>query len=171
MRRGREKDNIKIIRWMDKRPIMSTTDPSHTVDATWTTTRPKKASILVSSYHTAMRKSLKRYRKVAFELILGTSVVIIYNTVSNTKIVITQLRRQLAKELVTIESGEAPASTLSERKRVHTFEKPDGAGLKQRKFCRGCYNDCRSKGLSSREEREMFHKCKDFPNNLEFFLS
>ncbi|KAL3284477.1 hypothetical protein HHI36_018638 [Cryptolaemus montrouzieri] len=41
---------------------------------------------------------------------------------------INQFRRKLAEELVTIKSGEAPAFTPSGKKRVHTFEKPEGDG-------------------------------------------
>ncbi|CAH1984400.1 unnamed protein product [Acanthoscelides obtectus] len=57
----------------------------------------------MSSYHTAVRKTLKWYRKVMFELLLGTTVVnswIVHNMVSDTKLSIMEFRTQLAKYLV-----------------------------------------------------------------------
>ncbi|KAK9720029.1 Transposase IS4 [Popillia japonica] len=59
----------------------------------------------MSSYHTMLRKSIKWYRKLMFELLLGTTVVnslIIYNMVSSIKLGITEFRRQLTEPLVEV---------------------------------------------------------------------
>ncbi|KAJ8887390.1 hypothetical protein PR048_013605, partial [Dryococelus australis] len=37
------------------------------------------------------------------------------------------------------------------KKRTHTILKPNGAGRKRRKICKGCYDLLRSTGLNSRE--------------------
>ncbi|CAH1973230.1 unnamed protein product [Acanthoscelides obtectus] len=147
---GREKSKIKIIKWLDKRPVfMITTHPAH--NATLEKKR-KEEDILkpqcvidynlakngvdfsdqMSSYHTVVRKW---YRKVMFELLLGTTVVnswIVYNMVSDTKLSIMEFRTQLAKDLV-IEQAEVPKQPVSSRKRQHTFVKPEGPRKKEEK--------------------------------------
>lgn len=49
----------------------------------------------MSSYNTALRKSVKLYRKLAIEFILGTSIVnahIVHNCVGDNKMNITKFR-------------------------------------------------------------------------------
>ncbi|CAH1980217.1 unnamed protein product [Acanthoscelides obtectus] len=73
-------------------------------------------------------------RKVMFELILGTSVVnslIIYNLCAKEKLSITEFRRQLAYSLV--KSPNSEETIKVPKKRVHSFQKPDGPGRKKRK--------------------------------------
>ncbi|CAH1972725.1 unnamed protein product [Acanthoscelides obtectus] len=106
----------------------------------------------MSSYHTAVRKTLKWYRKVMFELLLGTTVVnswIVYNTVSDTKLSIMEFRTQLAKDLI-IEQAEVPKQPVPSRKRQRTFVKPEGPGRKKRRPCTGCYKKLRIT-MTSRE--------------------
>lgn len=88
----------------------------------------------MSSYHSVLCRSLKWYRKLAFEILFGTSVVnswVVYNKISKTKISITEFRKLLASELakprIRKESHSIP-------KRVaHTFIKPTGPGKKSAK--------------------------------------
>ncbi|KAI4455586.1 hypothetical protein MML48_9g00001467 [Holotrichia oblita] len=69
----------------------------------------------MSSYHTSVRKSLNWYRKVVFELFLGTTVVNawdIYNITAPIKMSILEFRKQLAEQLVAFneeESSNRPA--------------------------------------------------------------
>lgn len=89
--------------------------------------------------------------------------------ISNTKLGITDFRRQLAESLVAVpeEEGRAP------RKRVHTFTKPSGPGRKKRKACKGCYETLR-KTLPSREADKKVRKvtsyCPDCPGQPGYCL-
>ncbi len=91
------KTGIKLIKWKDKRDVlMISTKPSHS--ATMVNTgktnklneRIMKPQVILdynegrqgtdlsdqlSTYHTCLRRSIKWYKKVAFELIFGTAVV------------------------------------------------------------------------------------------------
>lgn len=186
---GKQKGCVKIIKWLDKRPVcMLTTDPTHdlTMAATGRLTRtgedvlkPKcviaynKAkkgvdlSDQMSSYHSALRKGLKWYRKLMFELLFGTCVVnawVINNTIFNNKLSITEFRRKLAREL-----AEPPLkrNTSVPKRTVHTFVKPSGPGRKKRKMCKGCYEKLRET-LESRQAKNKVTKvtsfCNDCPN-------
>lgn len=190
---GKENNNVKIIKWVDKRPVlMISSDPHH--NATLVSTnkvnrqgeeickpqcvidynKAKKGvdySDQMSSYHTVIRKSLKWYRKVLFELLLGTTVVnawIVYNMTANTKLGITEFRRQLAEDLINsqpkIRNDESKRD--APKRRLHTFVKPDGPGRKKRKVCRGCYNKLRAT-LTSREAdrkvKRVISFCKECP--------
>ncbi|XP_066252466.1 piggyBac transposable element-derived protein 4-like [Euwallacea similis] len=192
---GKEGDSIKIIKWVDKRPVMMiTSDPSY--DATVISTgqrnrigfeilKPKciidynKAkkgvdySDQMSSYHSSIRKGLKWYRKVVFELILGTTVVnawVVYNMIAQTKIGIFQFRKELAESLA---SRKDVVQVPLARKRIHTFIKPEGPGRKKRKPCKGCYQNLRET-LTSREAdkkvRRVISFCSDCPNLPGFCL-
>ncbi|CAH1969818.1 unnamed protein product [Acanthoscelides obtectus] len=130
---GKEKSKIKIIKWVDKRPVtMITTHPTHNATLVPIGTSSKF--------------------KVMFELLLGTTVVnswIVYNMVSDTKLSIMEFRKQLAKDLV-IEQAEVPKQPVPSRKRQHTFVKPEGPGRKKKRPCTGCYKKLRIT-MTSRE--------------------
>lgn len=70
-----------------------------------------KASIDLSdqlaSYGTALRRSLKWYRKIAIELLLGTAVVnarFLYNLVTSKNIKVNKFREQIVLELLKSEN-------------------------------------------------------------------
>ncbi|CAH1994114.1 unnamed protein product [Acanthoscelides obtectus] len=151
---GQQNGCVKIIKWVDKRPVlMLTTNPTHisTVEATGKKSRkgedivkPKcvtdynKAkkgvdySDQMSSYHSVLRRGLKWYRKVMNEFLFGTCIVnawIIFNRISKKKMSITEFRKTLAEQL------RDPPTVVSEpttRKRIHTFRKPTGPGRKKK---------------------------------------
>lgn len=193
---GIEQDGVKIIKWVDKRPVlMITSDPRHTSALLKTGKhnrsgeeihKPKcvidynmakkgvDLSDQMSSYHTSVRKSVKWYRKVMFEVLLGTTVVnawIVYNMISSTKLGITEFRKHLAETIIVTKT---PAEKIPLRKRVHTFVKPEGAGRKKRKVCRGCYMELR-KSMTSREAdkkvRRVISFCSDCPDSPGFCLA
>lgn len=162
---GKQKSCLKIMKWLDKLPVwMLTTDPTHdlTFAATGKLTRtgenvfkPKciiaynKAkkgvdlSAQMSSYHSVLRKGLKWYRKLIFELLFGTCVInswVIYNKMFNDKLSITQFRRKLIRELIEPPTKE---NTSVPKRTIHTFVKPSGPGRKKRKMCKGCYQELR----------------------------
>ena len=196
---GLENNGIKVIKWVDKRPVlMITTDPTH--DNTLISigrlnrnseeickpkcvidyNKAKKGvdySDQMSSYHTVIRKSMKWYRKVIFEILLGTSVVnawILYNMISETKLGITEFRRELAENLIEDKSETATNYGQPPKKRAHTLKKPEGPGRKRRKNCKGCYQELR-KTLSSKEAdkrvRKVISYCNDCPGMPGYCLN
>lgn len=97
-------NGIRVIKWVDKRPVlMISSFPSHTDKLVETGNQKRGNEVLkppaiiaynkakkgvdlsdqMSSYYTCLRKSIKWYKKVIFEIILGTCVVnalVIYNS-------------------------------------------------------------------------------------------
>ncbi|XP_072395193.1 uncharacterized protein [Diabrotica undecimpunctata] len=119
----------------------------------------------MSSYHSVLRKSLKWYRKLAFEFMLGTSIVnawSVYNKVScSTTLSTMEFRRRLAQELLVTTAAHENATTP---KRVpHTFNKPSGPGKKRRKQCQGCYHKLRETH-SSKQASNMVTKVSSYCN-------
>ncbi|KAI4454280.1 piggybac transposable element-derived protein 4 [Holotrichia oblita] len=178
---GKENNGVKVIKWVHKRPVLISSDPNHS--ATLVSTEKQKRngdeifkprcvidynnakkgvdySDQMSSYHTSVRKSLKWYRKVVFQLILGTTVVnawVIYNIIAPLKMGILEFRKQLAEQLVAFneeESSHRPAlvpkkggiplsnqKDLAEKEESHVeavtrnFEKPSVVVKVTKEFC------------------------------------
>lgn len=60
-------------------------------------------SDLRASYHTPLRRSLKWYRKVAFEVLLNTSVInalVLYNKVNNCNMSVTDFRNSIIMSMI-----------------------------------------------------------------------
>ena len=100
----------------------------------------------MTSYHTALRRSLKWYRKLAFKIITGISVVnafVLYNKYFTEKpMQIRQFRDSLVLSLTGIAEkdvrpGRAP-STIRGTSFAHVLSEGDKEN-KKRKRCRGCY--------------------------------
>lgn len=180
---GQQNECVKVLKWIDKRPVlMLTTDPTHTSAVQETGKKSRKGEDIakpkcvidynkakkgvdysdqMSSYHSVLRRGIKWYRKVMNEFLFGTCVVnawIIYNKISNKKMSITNFRKTLAEQL-----SESPTTVpeTSSRKRVHTFVKPTGPGRKKRKICKGCYQNLRAT-ISSREANKKVSKVTSF---------
>jgi hypothetical protein len=120
------KDGIKLIRWKDKKDVlMISTTPSHSasvVDSGKTNFQNERImkpqvvldynegrqgtdlSDQLSAYYTCLRKSIKWYRKVAFELVFGTALVnsyLIYKeNYTESKVTILQFRQSLVRSLL-----------------------------------------------------------------------
>ena len=117
------KDGIKLIRWRDKNDVlMISTRPSHSASVVdsgklnfqnESIMKPQVVldynkgrqgtdlSDQLSTYYTSLRKSVKWYRKVAFELVFGTALVnsyLIYNeNYIESKVTILQFRENLVQ--------------------------------------------------------------------------
>lgn len=190
---GKKKNNVKVIKWQDKRPVlMLTTVPAHddSLVDTGKTSRSgeniKKPECVISynkakkgvdfsdqmsSYHSVLRKGVKWYRKLAFELLFGVAVVnawVIYNSISGErKLSITNFRTMLAKALAQKENEDHHATENRQKKRLaHTFIKPEGAGRKKRKMCKGCYKTLRET-MSSKEADKKVRRVISFCNECE----
>lgn len=95
----------------------------------------------MAAYSNSLRKSIKWYRKLAFEFITGTSVVnalYLYNKINNKKISITTFKENLAMQL--FESGEPLHPNAENPVEEHRLtEKMDNEGKHKRGRCKSCY--------------------------------
>lgn len=183
-----ESTPVRILQWVDKRPVyMISSDPSHegvVIDTGKRNTKgeaiKKPKSILdynkakkgvdlsdqMSTYFSVLRKSLKWYRKVCFELLFGTCIVnawIVYCK-SKPKISMLEFRKQLARSLAMISNRNIEKKTP--RRNIHTFIKPEGKGRKPRKKCTGCYRKLRET-LSSKEADKKVRKVISYCDNCD----
>ncbi|XP_044754995.1 piggyBac transposable element-derived protein 4-like [Coccinella septempunctata] len=153
-RRGNPKE------WKDKRDVLvlSTKHTTETVDIQGrdgTRTKPRaiveyngaKSSIdqsdQMASYHSPLRKSLKWYRKLGIEFLLGTALLnshIVFNQLSDKKMKITEFRENLIRSLLFPEEGDKPDKPAKDLQKIHTLLKKQGPYDKMRKYCKGCYS-------------------------------
>ncbi|CAH1995996.1 unnamed protein product [Acanthoscelides obtectus] len=131
---GQQNQNgIRVMKWLDKRPVlMISTCPSHQAELKATGKKTRKGedtfkpqavidynnakkgvdiSDQMSSYYTCIRKSIKWYKKVFFEILLGTCMVnswVIYNYYGRNakKLSMLQFREQVARGLLEEEDIE-----------------------------------------------------------------
>lgn len=140
----------------------------------------------MSSYYTSLRKSLKWYRKVAFEVLLGTCVVnawVIYNSYGNNpKMDMLCFREKIVEGLITstdTEEVEAEVDTpapvneneqrLKKRKRgrnSHRIAKYEGTARKNRRRCAECYKNIKQE-KGSKEARVKAAKVLTFCEDCE----
>lgn len=153
------KDGITVLKWKDQRDvlILSTKHDDEMVERNRTRI-PKviidynqgKSSVDLSdqmgSYSNPLRRSVKWYRKIAFELLLTTSMVnafTLYKNVTESNIKITQFKKEVIKYLVRSdenekidEGNEQPAK----RRRIHSLKRKEGENKhKIRRCCKHCY--------------------------------
>ncbi|KAJ8867017.1 hypothetical protein PR048_032879, partial [Dryococelus australis] len=130
---GKEKENVKIIRWTDKHLVlMVSSDPTH-----YTNVIPTRKT------------------NIHGDAVLKSKSVIDYNKVKKGMDLSDEMSYCHTAAVVRTFGG---ANTYSRRcgsrnkqKNTHTFLKLDEAGRKRQKVCKDCYNRLRSSGLSSRE--------------------
>lgn len=156
---------ICVMKWRDKRDVLllSTkhTDVMQEIQVrNETKTKPLavvdynkgKSSIDLSdqmaSYNSALRKTIKWYRKLAIEVLFGTSVVnshYFFKKINDSSMSITDFRESIFETLIFQEEDElddvAVPSTSNRRKRKseHSLKKKEGQSHKIRKYCVGCY--------------------------------
>lgn len=177
---------VRIMKWVDKRDVlMISTVPGHTDTLQNTGKKNRKGedvlkppsvicynkakkgvdvSDQMSSYYSCIRKSVKWYKKVIFEVLLGTAVVntwVVFNNFGDNpnKLDILQLRQRIAAELIkevntdneeepeprreqhNIENN--PATLKRSRSKAslshHNLDKYEGPVRKTRKRCLSCY--------------------------------
>ena len=99
----------------------------------------------MSSYNSALRKTRKWYRKVAIELITGTSVVnawVMYNKfIATKKVSLFTFQESLINDLV-FEVHDQNPQTVQKQKYTrtnHTLLEAEGSKRTSRKRCKGCY--------------------------------
>nr|CAI5837936.1 unnamed protein product [Callosobruchus analis] len=139
---------VRVIKWVDKRPVMMiTSDPSHDANLIDSGKKNRKGDAVkkpkcvldynkakkgvdisdqMSSYFSVLRKSLKWYRIVCFELLFGTSVVnawVMYNDAASSKLSMLNFREKLARALSKTEKIQEESTTL--KRKLHTFIRPE----------------------------------------------
>lgn len=134
------KEGISVMKWKDKREVLflSTLHTDTQEEIRHREGIKKKPSAIVaynaaksfidvsdqkSSYSSAVRRSIKWYRKVAVEVILGTSVInslYLYNKINESKISITNFRENLCHQL--FEYGPKKV-TVKEIIITHSFDR------------------------------------------------
>ncbi|XP_050063217.1 piggyBac transposable element-derived protein 4-like [Aphis gossypii] len=95
-------------------------------------------SDLRGSYHSPLRRSLKWYRKVAFEILLNTSLLnalTLFTTVTGNKIGVTEFREIILKSL--IQKSEISQISQEENHKLVTCK---------RGRCYECYNEMAKQG-------------------------
>ena len=173
---------IKLIKWKDKRDVlMISTKPSHSATVVNTgkinklNERIMKPQVVLDynegrqgtdlsdqllTYHTCLRRSVKWYRKVAFELIFGTAVVnsyLIYKEIyASSNIQILQFRESLVRSLL--------LGTPTEK-----LEEKEGYMRNVGRRCAGCYEKGREE--QSREaSNAAAKKVKTFCSDCDKFF-
>jgi hypothetical protein len=109
----------------------------------------------LSSYYTCLRRSIKWYRKVAFELLFGTALVnscLIYKeNYAASKVTILHFRESLVRSLLLGMSFEKlkpgvkqkPAAQAKPKLADHKLKEKEGSARDVRRRCAGCYEKIR----------------------------
>ena len=122
----------------------------------------------LSSYYMYLRRSIKWYRKVIFELVFGTALVnscLIYKeNYAASKVTIVQFREGLVRSLLLgmpfekLKPGSRQKSTGQTKRKLadHKLEEKEEAARDDRRCCVGCYEKNREQ--QSREARHSTTK-------------
>lgn len=151
-------DGVTITNWKDKRNIymLSTKHGNEMVEVSCnrqTKLKPKvvidynkgKAAVDLSdqmgAYSNPLRRSIKWFKKVGFELLLTTSVVnsfLIYKLVTNNNMSVTDFKKEIVKHLVTYnETTTVPRRVSNNHHQLE--QKADGSKHQRRKICKNWY--------------------------------
>lgn len=193
---GKEnQEGICIMKWKDKRDVLmlSTKHSAETATVNRRTGPVQKPIAVIdynaaksaidlsdqmSSYNSALRKTIKWYRKIAIELLLGTAVVnahFLYQEVNDKKISITEFREQIVENLLfpsdENQNTDMPGPSKKRKLNSHQFKKKDGPAHKNRKYCHGCYKK-KQKGLMEKNKvPKVTTYCDDCEEKPHFCIS
>ena len=196
-------EGIKLIMWKDKRDVlMISTKLSHSVASVETGKNNKsnkrimKPQVIVdynegkhgvdlsdqlSTYYTCLRRSKKWYRKMAFEMIFGMSIVNAYlmyqendDRSRTTKL---QFRESLVQSLLlgvpceNLEPGPRARSTSQTKRKLadHKLEEKEGSMQNVGRRCTDCYAKGRAEQLR-KARNAAAKKVKAFCSNCDNFL-
>lgn len=190
---------ICIMKWRDKRHVLllSTKHTNKTV----TIMHRKKGNIdvpeavveynsakssidlsdQIATHNTALRRTIKWYRKIAIELIWGTSVVnahILCKKITNNNLRIDEFREKIIEALLFPshqQQTEEPEThgPLCKRKRLntHAFCKKEGNAHKMRKYCKGCYEKKRKGLIGKNNVCKVVTYCQDCEGQPHYCLN
>ena len=193
-------EGIKVLKWRDKQDVlMLSTIPEHTDEKVRVSNRrgtetlkpqcvldynaAKKGvdySDQMGAYYSPLCRVRKWYKKAAFELLLGTSVVnslILFNKYYATqKLSMKQFRESLVFSILTGKSTECvrrEPSIEGTRSEHALFELP-GSSRSVRKRCRGCYDlisQNEGSAVASAKARRVKTVCNQCEGKPHFCLS
>ena len=136
----------------------------------------------LSAYCTCLRRSIKWYRKVAFELVFGTALVnsyLIYrDNYAASDVTILQFRESLVRSLLLdtasekLKPGPRPRSTRQTKRKFadHKLEEKEGSARDVRRRCAGCYEKIRRQ-YSREDSTATAKKIKTFCSECDISLS
>nr|CAH7752331.1 unnamed protein product [Callosobruchus chinensis] len=184
---------ICILKWKDKRDVLmiSTKHTHETVivhKRTGDVEKPvavieynkAKSSIDLSdqmaSYHSALRKTVKWYRKIAIELIFGTAMVnahFLYKAINDQPISITDFKESVVECLLFPDNDESNLPSTSKpdtRQDRHILKKKEGCSHKVRRYCKGCYNKKLKGEIPKNKVTKVTTYCDSCEGNPHFCL-
>lgn len=188
---------VKVMKWKDKRPVLMITTRAEDMPTLTQTGKVNRAnqpimkpssviaynkakkgvdvSDQLSAYYTPLRKTLKWYKKLAIELLLGTSVVnalVIFNDGRNRRNKYDMLKFRMALvEKLTQDRQPVPIPVeVNRRRRMsdHKLVEREGTARKNRKRCLPCYKEL-VQDVGTKEARKRAKKvttfCENCPQN------
>lgn len=191
---GRENNRgICIMKWRDKRDVLllstKNTDETKEVQRRGETIHKPiaileynlgKSSIDISdqmaSYSKVLRKTVKWYRKIAIEILLGTAMVnahFLYKIITGSNMSITDFREKVLEDLLRPSTDLVPSAENFQRKTkksTHTFAKKEGPAAKVRKYCRLCYRNKDTNNITKNKVKKVTTYCLDCDNQPHYCL-
>ncbi|KAJ8937948.1 hypothetical protein NQ318_013204 [Aromia moschata] len=167
---------ICVLKWRDKRDVLvlSTCHSNETVQVQRRGKKINKPQAIIdynkgkssidisdqmSSYSTALRRSIRWYKKVAIEILLGTSMVnahFIFRELEDSDLSISDFRISVIEDLLMFESEKVKDDPkISQSLRSHVFIKLDCRARENRKYCRGCYKK-KQEGLLEKSKNKFY---------------
>ncbi|KAJ8912402.1 hypothetical protein NQ315_013468 [Exocentrus adspersus] len=178
---------ITILKWKDQRDIimLSTKHDAEVVERTRNGKAKQVPNVVIDynkgkssvdlsdqmgSYSNPLRRSVKWYRRIAFELLLTTSMVnafILYKQVTHNNINITDFKKDVIRHLAS--AGEEEITVQEEpepkKRRIHSLKKKEGESKhKTRRCCKGCYkknNDQHGRKYATNRTLKVDTYCDD----------
>ncbi|CAH1985485.1 unnamed protein product [Acanthoscelides obtectus] len=152
------KDGITLLKWKDQRDVLvlSTKHDAEMVERK-NTRIPKvvidynrgNSSVDLSdqmgSYSNPLRRSVKWYRQIAFELLLKTSMVydfILYKNVTGCNTKITQFKKEVIRYsyfINTANNEDIDHELPAKRRRHHSLKRKYGENKHKTRCCKPCY--------------------------------
>lgn len=177
---ARECEGVVVLKWQDKREVLclSTCHTANTIKIKRRNDEIDKPVLIcdynnsksfidlsdqLKAYATPLRKGIKWYRKLAFELLLGTSLVnayVLYKIVTKGDISITAFKEKVVESILNLDILQEEDET-----ELHLL---DEVGSKDRRRCVICYEKIyenegrKSAQLKTRKSKFCCRQCKKF---------
>nr|CAH7764988.1 unnamed protein product [Callosobruchus chinensis] len=174
-------ENVVVMKWQDKRDVLflSTKHKDDMIEVTHREGPKRKPAAIIeynnaksfvdmsdqrTAYSSSLRKSVKWYRKVAFELITGTSVVnalIIFNKINQTKISVTKFKETVCMQL--LQSSNPPLPIQVQQKHELTQN-----ALNKRGRCTICYkrnSELHGRDYAVKNTKRIIYVCNGCEGN------
>ncbi|CAK1599162.1 unnamed protein product [Parnassius mnemosyne] len=174
------RDGITVMKWKDKRDVLvlSTKHSVRFVEIIKRGQVVKKPQIVLeynkakggvdladqmASYSTPLRKSIRWYKKIALDMLLNIAMInahVLYQSVTKTKIKVTDFRVAILKSFCAKQQADEPALTRPKRQK-HILVKLDGPSRMTRRNCGECYKT-NVKNLGRLQARNKTKKVNTF---------